>query len=152
MRRRFAATALLLFVSLSATAHAQSPSNVTGLLANPSSRPATHPELDALERDLAQLERQPEVARVRTWIDTARGALDRARTLHAQGEAAAADRATQVANAAFAAATHILARHHAQAELEATRRRKQQAMAAAEATRNALIHAQSQRPSISETP
>lgn len=143
---------LWLSIAGASSTHAQDQTGVGRVLQGNAAAREPLPEVAALEQDLLVLTRQPDAELARVWLDAAKTALARARTMHQHGRLEATQRATQIASAALAAATHTLARHHAEAELAATQRRKDAAITAAAAARRALTHAQSQHQAMGQTP
>jgi len=139
---------LMCWAMLAPTASAQANTGVGALLGPAATSAEPFPELAAIEAQLTELASRPDAEVAAVLIETSRRALQRARVLAAEGHTAAAERAQQVAWAAFAAASHTIARHHAEAERAATERRKAIAQTAAAAARQALDHARAQASSI----
>lgn len=140
--------ALLLCVVAAAwplgVAQGQSPSSVGSLLgpARPTADP--YPELRALEAQLQEVAGRPDAQVAAEPIALAKTALARARHLRRERQHDAAERQQQIAAAALSAAGYVIARHRAEQELAAVRRRAALVQAAADAAHAALEHTRTQ--------
>lgn len=145
------AVAWMCCLCFGADVSAQANVGVGAVLGPSSATREPFPEIAAIEAQLKELAARPDAHVASDLIDTSKRALQRARALATRGDTATAERAKQIAWAALSAASHTIARHHAELERAVVERRKVLAQAAAEAAREALERARNQTKLVEAT-